>query len=125
MDSISSASGYYKFDIFMAWIFRELADGCHLTKVSAFLPFLQSYRRWNMYMGHAVYQFTWIRWFWRLWVVQKAALAPAGLVYFGSVSMPLDLMISAASNYHFHLRTGCWPVLGVDQDTFDGMVATI
>jgi hypothetical protein len=117
--SIFSPSQHYRFDIFMAWIFRELADANHLTDVSAFLPVLQSHNLWCSQMKHAAVTWSLSDWFQRLWIVQEAALAPAGRVYFGSISMPLHMMITASLNYCFHIQKGCCPVSGFNRNAID------
>jgi len=123
--SILSYSRYYRSDMFMAWIFRELAEGNHLSSVTAFLPILCTDRGWTGVLKHAILSFLFDEWFYRLWVVQEAALAPAGRVYFGSVSMPLHTIISAASNYNFHLHHRCCEVIGLNRDAVDQNLASL
>lgn len=123
--SIISPSRHDRIDLFMAWIFRELANGTHLTEVTAFLPVLCMDRLWPSVLKHHILSFFWDRWFYRLWVVQEAALAPVGRLHFGSVSIPLDTMISAASNYRFHLHNECCKVAGLSRDAIDQNLASL
>ncbi|VUC33477.1 unnamed protein product [Clonostachys rosea] len=123
--SIISPSRHDQIDLFMAWIFRELANGTHLTEITAFLPALCLDRIWPSLLKHHILSFFWDRWFYRLWVVQEAALAPVGRLHFGSVSIPLETMISAASNYRFHLHNQCCKVAGLSRDAIDQNLASL
>jgi hypothetical protein len=46
-------------------------------------------------------------WFKRLWVVQEAVLAPSVQVFFGSVSLPLEILVKAMENYWAHTPRRC------------------
>ncbi|CAH0057916.1 unnamed protein product [Clonostachys solani] len=123
--SIMSPSGHDQIDLFMAWIFRELADGTHLTEITAFSPVLCLDRIWSSVLKHHILSFFWDQWFYRLWVVQEAALAPVGWLHFGSVSIPLETMISAASNYKLHMHSQCCKVAGLSRDAIDQNLASL
>ncbi|CAG9990689.1 unnamed protein product [Clonostachys byssicola] len=123
--SIISPSHHDRIDLFMAWIFRELANGTHLTEVTAFLPVLCFNRLWPGVLKHHIVSFLIDPWFYRLWVVQEAALAPVGRLHFGSVSIPLETMISAASNYRLHMYNECCTVAGLSRAAIDQNLASL
>lgn len=90
-----------------AWFLRKLADGCHLTDLPPFSSIAfedsQYFVEFEMKMTHLRNH----EWFNRLWVVQEAVLGPSVRIFFGLVSLPLQVLTKAMETFHIHTPRRC------------------
>ncbi|KAI5924212.1 heterokaryon incompatibility protein-domain-containing protein [Camillea tinctor] len=81
-----------------AWFIRLAADGRHLTDFPLFKP-EHSTSPYHRGLTNLLVFLPSDPWFQRLWVIQEITLAPRVRLYFGSVSVPLEVMIKAHRNF--------------------------
>jgi hypothetical protein len=92
----------------VAWFFRLLAEGHHITTLPPFSGHLIT-TDYGTAIYDSVRRLRANAYFGRLWVVQEFVLTPVATVMICSMQMPMDLLTKATDEFTKHLRENCCP----------------
>ena len=85
-----------------AWVLRQLAAGYHLPDLPPYCSTAFENSKYSADFENYMIHLQNHEWFSRLWVVQEAILAPSVRVFFGTVSLPLQILVRAMENFYAH-----------------------